>query len=296
MLSAYRFARSTVIECGDEECSLDYIFLSNCYVYLHSNSSDCDIPCKLNGCQKELHHFILCPQWTCTKLPTSTTTTTTTTTTRTTTSSETTTTNTRPTTSSTTANSPATLLPPLPPLDHPGWLYLSIAVNILFVLILMSVVYYKAKKHILRCWRNRQNRQQNQNETRTTGVSNDNFSFGSLNRYFSLGSNDSENEPLIGTPAATTNTLPAAPITPIVRRSRHSDPLAMSQSTDGFSDIDLNVSAAGSRVASFLNTPVGTPQGPNYLLMKTFKPQQKNNATQTATQMFESSEIGETRV
>ena len=103
-----------------------------------------------------------------------------------------------------------------------------------------------------------------------------------------MGSNDSENEPLITTPAAT-NTLPAAPIPPTVPRS---DPLAMSQSTDGFSEIDLRVSPSASQVPSFLNTP----ENPSYLLMKTFKPLQKNNATQTANQMFEKSDIGETRV
>ena len=64
-----RKKRSQVM-CRDKVCFLDFVVVPDCYVYLYTNDTNCDIPCQVSGCQKELHHFISCPIWTCNDLTT----------------------------------------------------------------------------------------------------------------------------------------------------------------------------------------------------------------------------------
>ena len=124
---------SEVVDCGTTECFLETQLVQNCIYYLHTNNSNCDIPCKLEGCKTELHHFIMCPIWTCedkstTTSTTSTSTSSTKTTTKTTTIATTTLSTTTPMTTLSTTT-PESVMPftlgPLPPIDHPAYLYLS---------------------------------------------------------------------------------------------------------------------------------------------------------------------------
>lgn len=124
------------INCGDKECSLEHVMLQNCEVYLHTNNTNCNIPCELVGCETELHHFMNCPIWICHSITTPSTTTITTTSTS--------------STTSTTELTPATLTP-LPSIDHHIYLYLSFAANLFLLLILLLILIFKFKKIILRC-------------------------------------------------------------------------------------------------------------------------------------------------
>jgi hypothetical protein len=177
------------IDCGSKICFLTYQVIPNCFLYLHNNNTNCEIPCNLQNCTKELHHFITCPVWRCHDLI-PTTTKTTTTTARTTTTSKRTTTSTTtlktttalPTTTTTSGLTTTTLNPPtpvtlspLPPLDHPGYLYSSFAVNILLFLILSGLLIAKCKKAIIRRIENRRNAQaqQRQNAVGSGDIEND---------------------------------------------------------------------------------------------------------------------------
>ena len=142
------------VDCGSKICYLTHEVVDNCFLYIHKNNTDCEIPCKLDNCTRELHHFIACPIWHCHAIPTTTTTRTTTTTTVSTTTAKITTTTFDP--------NPFTL-GPLPPLDHPGYLYSSFAFNILLVLVILGMLIQKCKKALIRRIRNRRNRNQ-QNE------------------------------------------------------------------------------------------------------------------------------------
>ena len=163
-------AKRSDVDCGSKICFLTHSVAENCYVYMPSNNSDCDIPCKLKGCKTELHHFIDCPIWRCfdvittTAVPLITTTTSPMTTKPTTTPKPTTTAITEISSTTAVTDTPSTLSP-LPPLDHPGYLYSSIALNILLFLILWSIVIQKCKKCIgrrIRRFRNRRNSQTSQ--------------------------------------------------------------------------------------------------------------------------------------
>ena len=107
------------IDCHDKECSLRHQILANCIVYLHTNNSNCNIPCKLDGCEKEMHHYINCPIWNCT--PYSTTSTSTTTLSSTTTQTTDTTTTSSAETTTTTPDTPT----PIPVATKSLLLYIS---------------------------------------------------------------------------------------------------------------------------------------------------------------------------
>jgi hypothetical protein len=187
--------KRSYVDCGTKECTLEHIMKENCFLYIFKNNTGCEIPCKLEKCQKQLYHFIDCPVWSCRDYSTTTTTTTTTTLTTTTTDkTKTTTTSARPTT--TNIPVPTTMIPL--PIDHPTLVYSSLALNVLLVFVLVTVFYYKCKKCIVRRVRNFRNRNQRPH-----------FAYGPhsdqsvrqrtrrVNRHFSVTSQNSENEPLL---------------------------------------------------------------------------------------------------
>ena len=161
-------AKRSDVDCGSKICFLSYQVVENCYLYIHTNSTECEIPCKLKGCRIELHHFVTCPIWHCHDVVVTTTTSTTTTSASTSTTATTTDKTSTPTTTITTATTtdkistatttiwpqPSTLSP-LPPLDHPGYLYSSFALNILLMIFLIVIAIKKCKKAIIRKFRNR---------------------------------------------------------------------------------------------------------------------------------------------
>ena len=149
-----RKKRSQVM-CRDKVCFLDFVVVPDCYVYLYTNDTNCDIPCQVSGCQKELHHFISCPIWTCNDLTTTLSTSTSSTTARKTTSGTTTT---SASTTTTIPDSPTTLIPPFPSFDHPGYLYSSIVLNAFLFLCIIYMLLKKCKKAIARRIRNFRNR------------------------------------------------------------------------------------------------------------------------------------------
>ena len=151
-------AKRMDVDCGSKICVLTHEVVDNCYLYIHKNGTDCEIPCKLEHCTKELHHFIACPIWHCHDISTTTQTTTTTQKTTTTTSPSTTT---SILTTTTYDPNPFTL-GPLPPLDHPGYLYGSFALNILFFLVISGMLIAKCKKALIRRFRNRNRQGQSQ--------------------------------------------------------------------------------------------------------------------------------------
>jgi hypothetical protein len=57
-------------DCGDKECSLSHRFMDRCTIFLHTNVTDCKIPCSLDGCKTETRHFMNCPIWECTSYTT----------------------------------------------------------------------------------------------------------------------------------------------------------------------------------------------------------------------------------
>ena len=162
----------SAIHCTDKDCFLEHVMMQNCKYYLQTNNTDCDIPCKLNGCQFELHHFILCPIWVCHNLTTTTFATTTATQTTTasgmTSSIETTTTSVQPIT-----------FGPLPPLDHPAYLILSFAANVLLLFMVLLILAFKCRKHFRRCLQRRryQQVQERLNSHRRVSVTNSNELF-----------------------------------------------------------------------------------------------------------------------
>ena len=126
------------IDCGDKQCFLEYRTLPDCYLVLETNNTNCRIPCIMDGCDKELHHFIPCPLWSCDPI-TSTSSTTTSTTTKT------TSTTTTPTTTSTTSSSTTTSNKPNKPSEMSPLIYTSIVLNIFFVAILLAYVIVKCR-------------------------------------------------------------------------------------------------------------------------------------------------------
>ena len=215
--------------------------------------------------------------WTCNAITTTTTVFTTTTALTTTTAIPT------PVTTSTLAPSPVTIKPfPFPTFDHPAYLYLSLACNILQTFGLLMVAYFKCKKRILRFVQNRRNRaERNRVATAGTGIVNSAFvnPANPINprtgrSCFSVsGSTDEEYEPLL-----TSSSQTLAP-------DQRTQAQAIADRADNFFEsIDL----ASPRGASFLNTPPPAASNapnsmrslnPNYMLMKTFK--RADAATQT---------------
>ena len=128
-------------------CTLEHSISQNCYIYIHNSTSECEIPCKLEFCERELHHFISCPVWKCFPLTTTSPTTTTTTTSLVSTS----------TTFETTTGSP------IKP-DHPALVFSSYALNIVLIVCLVFVIVGKCKKAILKCWNRFRQRNQNNDE------------------------------------------------------------------------------------------------------------------------------------
>lgn len=53
------------VECPDKTCSQIDTYSDNCIIYVDSNSTNCQIPCKLDGCNVEVLSTITCPIWHC---------------------------------------------------------------------------------------------------------------------------------------------------------------------------------------------------------------------------------------
>lgn len=53
------------IDCGDKKCSLHHRYVEKCTVFLHTNVTNCKIPCQLDGCKTEIRHYMNCPIWEC---------------------------------------------------------------------------------------------------------------------------------------------------------------------------------------------------------------------------------------
>jgi hypothetical protein len=196
-------------------------------------------------------------------------------------------------------------LPPLPPLDHAAWFYLSCALNILLFAMILWMVYLKCKKRTLRFFRARQ-------ASHGTSAAQDVVSTltgararNARNRagYFSIDSDDSfENDPLVAERASGATDFTSIPLNlPTNETAAFASvplniPTSTSAATGGFTSVPLNSvkSYSYSRVPSFLNTPSPTQTTglhPEFLLMKTFK--KRDIETQTS---FEETEMGATRV
>lgn len=61
------------MDCGDRVCEVEYRLLPNCVIYTDiSEDRHCDYPCSTTNCATELHHFMICPTWSCTSKSTTT--------------------------------------------------------------------------------------------------------------------------------------------------------------------------------------------------------------------------------
>lgn len=115
------------IDCGDKECYLEYRVIPDCNVILETNNSNCKIPCLLDGCDTELHHFIACPLWNCVpNVPTTTVATSTVT---------------------STSTTPIPTPQPNPPNSNKmsALIYTSIVLNILFFAIVCAYIVVKCR-------------------------------------------------------------------------------------------------------------------------------------------------------
>jgi len=231
----------TGVDCGSKQCTLEFHFKEKCAIFIPTNSTDCEIPCKTNGCKVETHHFISCPLWFCTPhstTSTSSTSTSTTSATSTTSSSSTSatsttsssststpttattssaTTSTSSTTSSshststTTSSSRSTTSTSMIPtstkspstFSDSSILYSSIALNFL----LMSIILFLLRKQIKKCYVQQQERRQQRREDNEENYTSTNPILRrpiNHNDYFTLTSNSSLNDdysPLIVPPA-----------------------------------------------------------------------------------------------
>lgn len=61
------------MDCGDKICDVRYQLVPTCIYYVFSNNSNCDIPCNLEGCLKEIRLNFVCPIWQCEEKVTTTT-------------------------------------------------------------------------------------------------------------------------------------------------------------------------------------------------------------------------------
>ena len=165
------------IDCGDRQCYIEYKVLPDCFIYLETNNTNCIIPCKLDGCEREFHHFIVCPIWNCEAATTTTTMSTTSTTTSTTSMTTTTFTTPRTTTTERPSSNKMSAL-----------IYTSIVFNIFLFAIVFAVIIHKIRAR----WQQYQSRRQQNTSQNDRPVPPD------PNQYYSLDSNsDSETDPLI---------------------------------------------------------------------------------------------------
>ena len=165
--------RMTSTDCGDKECSLRHQFLKDCYLYLHTNVTNCNIPCHLEGCKKELRHSMSCPIWECHN--------TTTTTTASTTTSTATTTTPYPGPGPTPGPGPEPT--PMPTSAISILLYISLAFNLAFILI--GSILFAYRRYSLRM-RYQPIPEEIPLTRRVSLLSND-------NRFFSVGSDSESN-------------------------------------------------------------------------------------------------------
>ena len=175
---SFRSATTDGIDCGDKQCYLEYRVIPDCYLILETNNTNCNIPCVMEGCDKELHHFIPCPLWNCEPITTSTTSTTTSTTTATT------------STSTSTSTSTTTSRPDQPSQMSP-LIYTSIVLNIFFVAIVLAYLIVKCRVQITTRLANY--RAQRTLPTRTVPNPNEHFSVGSSDNE----SDHDESKPLL---------------------------------------------------------------------------------------------------
>ena len=69
----FRIPLISEMDCGDRVCEVEYHLLPNCLLYTDiSEDKHCAFPCSTSNCATELHHFMLCPVWSCTSKSTTT--------------------------------------------------------------------------------------------------------------------------------------------------------------------------------------------------------------------------------
>lgn len=120
----------TGVDCGDKECSLHHRYVDKCTIFLHTNDTNCKIPCLLDGCKTEIRHFITCPIWECNLYSTTSTTTT--------------------TTAMTTSTEFSSTIEPTPSsnIDIDIVMYSSLGINGLFILALITFLICKICKKV----------------------------------------------------------------------------------------------------------------------------------------------------
>jgi hypothetical protein len=171
------------IDCGDKKCSLHHRYLDKCTIFLHTNVTNCKIPCQLEGCKIEIRHFMNCPVWECNDY---------TTTPMTTTSTE---------SSSTSRPTPHPHPPSHSLLDIV--LYSSLGVNAFFLLGLFFFTIFKI------CKKRQEQRQRNRTQAAyrqrfPSLLPNDNAYF-TLGGHSSSGHSSNENIPLLNRNPQATN-------------------------------------------------------------------------------------------
>lgn len=164
---SFRSAANDGIDCGDKQCYVEYRVLPDCYIILETNRTNCIIPCIMDGCDTELHHFIPCPIWNCEPF--------TTTTSSTTTSSTSTTETPRPT--------------PIKPSQMSPLIYTSVVLNIVFGAILIAYLVVKCRERISATFARLR-----APETPESLESPEPIQPPDPNQHFSLGENNSGNE------------------------------------------------------------------------------------------------------
>jgi len=292
-----RSEQLTGFDCGDKQCFLEHHFMQNCLIYVPTNNTECQIPCKLKGCSKEVHHFISCPVWMCLPHTTTTTSTTTTsmtttttastsssTTTRTSTTSKTTSTSTATTTTSarTTAKTTSTTIPttsstlsttgsPPQTSEFEAFFYISLAFNICFLALLLIVV-------LKRFFPRRTNTNRNTTQrTQTVQLNPIIRQTPNTDRFFSLTESDDEGEsrPLLR------QTTPI-PCSYSAQSERLPSLVTSAKSTTGWSwsDITLTPPIFASRTQNpeEFQAQISIAQA-NFLQMSTFRPIDVRNRT-----------------
>ena len=175
---SFRSAANDGIDCGDKQCYVEYRVIPDCYLILETKHINCTIPCVMDGCDKELHHFIPCPIWNCEPITTST-------------SSTTTSTTISSTTTSSTSTSSSTTTPRTPngPSEMSPLIYTSIVLNILFFAILFAYLVVKCRIQITSTVANFRARR-----TLPTTIDPSTRTDPNPNEHFSVGSSDNESE------------------------------------------------------------------------------------------------------
>lgn len=165
----YQNLTFSAVDCGDKVCNLRHELRRDCTIFIHTNNTECQIPCRTTGCNKEVHHgYLNCPIWECSSKRTTTSTTTTPTTT--------------PTPFSTTRPSPS-------PNGPNSLIISSVSLNVVFVVVVILFILYR------KFYRQRRQRQRRANRNRRAPLLDNN------DRYFTLGSDSSEaNSPVPSAP------------------------------------------------------------------------------------------------